>query len=232
MAMQATFTLAEVSSFLRWTGGVSGEKTMTEQEWQKCSDPQTMLKFLKRRKASDRKFILFSLACADRHAPTIEEYCQKIYGMWDGFVEGLISLHELNVAYEIVLKGLCKKAPRPYDQAVWDASAYLSKAKDKETEVKSQTSTLRDLFGPIAFRRVAITPSILLRHDGTIPRLAQALYEERQMPAATFDPARMNILADALLDAGCDNEEIIQHCRGDKPHVRGCWVVDLMLGKS
>jgi hypothetical protein len=39
------------------------------------------------------------------------------------------------------------------------------------------------------------------------------------------------ILADALEDAGCDNEEIIAHCRSDGPHVRGCWVVDLILGK-
>jgi hypothetical protein len=42
----------------------------------------------------------------------------------------------------------------------------------------------------------------------------------------------MPILADALQDAGCDNEDILSHCRGDGPHVRGCWVVDLVLGKE
>jgi hypothetical protein len=89
---------------------------------------------------------------------------------------------------------------------------------------------LRDIFGN-PFRPITITPAILTWHDGTIPRLAQAIYEERQMLAGTFDPARMNILADALLDAGCDNEDIIQHCRSDKPHVRGCWAVDLILEK-
>ena len=56
--------------------------------------------------------------------------------------------------------------------------------------------------------------------------------EKRQMPSGTFDPTRMNILADVLLDAGFHNEKIIQHCPNDKLHVRGCWVVDLMLGKS
>jgi hypothetical protein len=40
------------------------------------------------------------------------------------------------------------------------------------------------------------------------------------------------ILADALQDAGCDNDRILDHCRGPGPHVRGCWVVDLVLGKS
>ena len=38
--------------------------------------------------------------------------------------------------------------------------------------------------------------------------------------------------ADALQDAGCDNDDILDHCRGDGPHVRGCWVVDLVLGKE
>ena len=42
----------------------------------------------------------------------------------------------------------------------------------------------------------------------------------------------MPILADALQDAGCDSADVFDHCRGDGPHVRGCWVVDLLLGRS
>jgi hypothetical protein len=55
--------------------------------------------------------------------------------------------------------------------------------------------------------------------------LAQAIYDDR-----AFD--RLPILADALMDAGCEDEQIISHCRSDGPHVRGCWVVDLVLGKE
>lgn len=66
---------------------------------------------------------------------------------------------------------------------------------------------------------------ILAWNDGTVPRMAQSIYEER-----AFD--RMPILADALEEAGCDNEAILQHCRGGGPHVRGCWVLDLLLGKE
>jgi hypothetical protein len=59
----------------------------------------------------------------------------------------------------------------------------------------------------------------------TVIDLARIIYDER-----AFD--RMPILADALMDAGCDSEDILNHCRSDGPHVRGCWVVDLILGKE
>jgi hypothetical protein len=55
--------------------------------------------------------------------------------------------------------------------------------------------------------------------------LARGIYEDR-----AFD--RLPILADALIDAGCDDAAILGHCRGPGPHVRGCWVVDLVLGKE
>ena len=59
----------------------------------------------------------------------------------------------------------------------------------------------------------------------TAVALARQMYESRDFSA-------MPILADALQDAGCDNEDILSHCRSDGPHVRGCWVVDLVLGKE
>ena len=46
------------------------------------------------------------------------------------------------------------------------------------------------------------------------------------------DFAAMPILADALQDAGCDDEDILAHCREEREHIRGCWVVDLLLGKN
>lgn len=59
----------------------------------------------------------------------------------------------------------------------------------------------------------------------TVLALAAGIYAE-----GAFD--RLPILADALEEAGCDNTDILAHCRGPGPHVRGCWVVDLILGKS
>ena len=80
---------------------------------------------------------------------------------------------------------------------------------------------LREIVGN-PFRPVAFDPR--WQTSDTVG-LAQAIYEDR-----AFE--RLPILADALMDAGCEDEQIISHCRGEGPHVRGCWVVDLVLGKE
>lgn len=80
---------------------------------------------------------------------------------------------------------------------------------------------LRDIFGN-PFRPVAFVPAW---RTSSAVGVAQRMYDAR-------DFASMPILADALQDAGCEDADILAHCRGDGPHVRGCWVVDLVLGKS
>jgi hypothetical protein len=57
-------------------------------------------------------------------------------------------------------------------------------------------------------------------------------YEERQLPEGTLDSARLAVLADTLEDAGCTHAELLGHLRGPGPHVRGCWAVDLVMGKQ
>jgi hypothetical protein len=65
----------------------------------------------------------------------------------------------------------------------------------------------------------------------TVTSIAQAAYDERQMPAGTLDAARLAILADALEEAGATSE-LLAHLRSAGPHVRGCWALDLILGKQ
>ncbi|MDY3562142.1 hypothetical protein R5W23_003588 [Gemmata sp. JC673] len=82
---------------------------------------------------------------------------------------------------------------------------------------------LRDVVGPLPFRRVAFSRS--WRTD-TAVALAQQMYESRDFGA-------MPILADALQDAGCDSADVLDHCRDPEgTHARGCWVVDSVLGKE
>ena len=90
-----------------------------------------------------------------------------------------------------------------------------------EDALKVMAGFLRDILGN-PLRPVAVDASWL---TSTVVALAEGIYADR-----AFD--RLPILADALMDAGCDHAEVLEHCRGDGPHVRGCWVVDLLLGKS
>jgi hypothetical protein len=103
---------------------------------------------------------------------------------------------------------------------------------DKSQEQAKQVALLRCIFvNP--FHSITISPSVLAWNDGTIVRLAHAAYEERHLPAGTLDNGRLAVLADALEEAGCDNTDILQHLRQQgSVHVRGCWAVDLCLGKS
>ncbi|MBP3961028.1 hypothetical protein J8F10_37890 [Gemmata sp. G18] len=90
-----------------------------------------------------------------------------------------------------------------------------------DVESPFQIALLHDIFGN-PFHPVSLDPSWL---TSTVVALAEGIYQGR-----TFD--RMPILADALQDAGCDNDDILTHCRDVGSHVRGCWVVDLILGKG
>jgi hypothetical protein len=85
---------------------------------------------------------------------------------------------------------------------------------------REQIELICDIFGN-PFHPVAFAPE--WRTD-TAVALAQGMYDARGFSA-------MPILADALHDAGCDSAEILDHCRGPGPHVRGCFVVDLVLDK-
>jgi hypothetical protein len=97
--------------------------------------------------------------------------------------------------------------------AVWEDVA--------DEVLAAQVRLARCIFGN-PFRPVSVDPSWL---TSTVVTLAAGIYADR-----AFD--RLPIFADALQDAGCDNADVLDHCRGPGPHVRGCWVLDLVLGKS
>jgi hypothetical protein len=88
---------------------------------------------------------------------------------------------------------------------------------------------LRDFFGPVPFRTVAVPPALLEWREGLVVRLAQAAYERRQLPARTLEPERLAVLADALEEAACGDQEVLEHLREQEDHWRGCWVLDRLL---
>jgi hypothetical protein len=90
---------------------------------------------------------------------------------------------------------------------------------------------LRCVFGN-PFRPVSLEPAWLGWRDGLVRRLAEAAYGERTLPEGTLDPGRLAVLADALEDAGCTDADLLGHLRGPGPHVRGCWAIDVLVGRS
>jgi hypothetical protein len=85
-----------------------------------------------------------------------------------------------------------------------------------------QATLARDIFGN-PFRPVSFDPTW---RTSTALAIAKGMYESRDFGA-------IPILADALQEAGCANDDVLNHCRAaNGVHVRGCWVVDLVLGKS
>ena len=227
---------------------------MTEVEWLACTGPQKMLEFL-RGKASDRKLRLFVCACCRRiwHKLT-DKQGRRAVEVAERLADGQADPAEVAAARTEIEELLRIKDQAYTEEAQLSEAAFLygymdqwpcllaesAVAKDVTTErvnfavdarnnlpadSRPLVEFLHDIFGLLPFRPVTIPPSSLLWNDGTVVTLAQGIYEDR-----AFD--RLPILADALEEAGCTNADILAHCREPGPHVRGCWVVDLLLGKE
>jgi hypothetical protein len=119
--------------------------------------------------------------------------------------------------------------PKPADK-----STISKKRAATISEKRAQAALIRDLFGnpfsdlPPKKGQSALTkkcPEWHTWNDATIPKLAQAIYEQGRFQ-------ELPMLADALDEAGCREEGILHHCRASGEHVKGCWVIDLLLGKS
>jgi hypothetical protein len=113
----------------------------------------------------------------------------------------------------------------------WNAASEIRRAlrlhspqADAYGECQVQATILREVMGN-PFRPLRIDPAIIRWNDETPSRLARVIYEEQ-----AFD--QLPILADALEEAGCTDPDILDHCRQPDEHVRGCWLIDALLGKT
>jgi hypothetical protein len=230
---------------------------MTEAEWMACTDPGPMLDFILG-KATDRKLRLFAVTCCRRVWPLLKDQrSRQAVEVAETYADGQASQGRLCDAHEVAFEvttnlpwGPGREAAESADWTSWekaeDAAELAAQAAARvsgsinlrgedvqrgwsraqyEMEKTAQVSLLRDIFGPLPFQPVTIHAHVLAWNDRLVVRLAQAIYDERRW-------ADLPILADALLDAGCDQEEVLAHCRAGGDHVRGCWVVDLLLGKG
>jgi hypothetical protein len=106
--------------------------------------------------------------------------------------------------------------------AVVSRGAPTTKYDDGNAAKRKMCGFLRDIYGPLPLRSI---PFDFGWTSSTVKNLAETIYSER-----AFD--LLPILADALEDVGCTNQEVLAHCRVPGGHVRGCWVLDLLLGRE
>ena len=224
---------------------------MTEAEWLAWDDPEPMFDLLPA-DASDRRLRLFGVACC-RH---VEEHLWAGIGspvaikIAEEYADQLTTEVELRAAQEAVESRLelypgepvydasFWACSRPMNEAAWRCAFYAANcstrpfvgkgsecdaeaAAARTTTTRAQAAVLRDIFGN-PFRPPTFDPEW---RTSMVVALARGMYESRD-----FSP--MPIMADAIQDAGCEDADILSHCRGTGLHVRGCWVVDLVLEKE
>jgi hypothetical protein len=198
------------------------------------------------RDGEGRKLRLFACACCRRIWPLLADArSRQAVETAERFAEGMASRKELAAAWEAAgqavaaaewaggatrwAAGAALSAASVEDWAAWGtawaASAACKRALgDAAAERAAQCDLLRDVFG----NPFAPAPLKLSRQHGQAGRavaLAQGIYEGRRF-------GEMPQLAELLQAANCDREDALSHCRSCKEHVRGCWVLDAVLGKN
>jgi hypothetical protein len=230
---------------------------MNKKQWFASTHPPEMLLHLRDR-AGDRKLRLFAVACCRRFWPIIERDAvgRMAVEVAERFADGRATVTACHLARASVVSNwgsgtdpvLCKarelarataksKAAGAAIDAGREATSLASRTAElagvtcsaitaaklaaTRAECECQVRSLRCIFGN-PFKPVAVESSWL---TSDVLALAHGAYEER-----AFD--RLPILADALQDAGCNNEDVLTHLRHGTEHARGCWALDLILGKS
>jgi hypothetical protein len=200
-----------------------------------------MFEFLRTRgKLSDRKARLFAVACCRRlwHLLT-DERSRKAVEVAERYVDGLANQKKLRFAFSCATDAYAYASSSHTADARAAAGAANAARLEADyyahyvTPRREHPALLREIFGLVLFRPLPLlSSSILVWNDGCIVKLAMTIYEERSLPDGTLDNARIAILGDALEEAGCNNKDILSHCRSPSNHVRGCWLLDMILGKE
>jgi hypothetical protein len=229
------------------------EMRVTEAEWLAATDSRPMLEFVGE-DATDRKLRLFGVAVCRRIWSCLTDQRSRIaIEVAELYADGEADEHELENARhaagaaaglgafggddswgrDAFAAGTAGPARAAAWAATWRgagtielsdaaATAAVTSWHLRTPEFAAQADLLRCIFGPLPFRSITIQQACL---SSEVVRSAGHIYVNR-----AFD--RLPLLADALEDAGCTDTDLLGHLRGPGPHVRGCWAVDLVLGKS
>jgi hypothetical protein len=207
---------------------------MTESEWLACGDDEEMIIWLEGR-FSRRKRRLLGCATARQVEHLLREpSTHELISLCERYADRLVSRRQVQDAFrrmvwepasyqEWNIRDLAKGFSTPHGGD--PALDHFPEARGNGRLIRDWADVMRDFYGPTPFRRVRLEPAWLAANDGAVPTLARAIYDEGRW-------TDLPILGDALEEAGCDDADLLGHCRGGGRHYRGCWVVDLILNKK
>jgi hypothetical protein len=231
-----------------------------KERWQVSRNPGTLVELVKERGVKDqRKFRLIAAACCRRAWSKLNSKQRRALEVIERYADGEAKYSEMRVAVEgmriagyrsqpLLVEAARRDAwsgmtdvigqllgvwwsgePDDLEEAVDDApyGEYWTKTVEWNRQCATFCHIIRDSFAYV-FQPVRIRSSW---RSTTVRELARAAYQQRDLPMGNLEPVRLAVLADALEDAGCDNQLILDHLRGPGTHVRGCWVLDLLLEK-
>jgi hypothetical protein len=235
---------------------------MNEKQWLSCSDPYQMLSFLSKKGTERKHRLFGIACCRSIERFLTEAATREAVVCAERFIEGAASEEErrevakaamavvrrlenepqdfCNAAHESAKAAFYMVGAEPGEG--WAASrgallgttwAFASLGGETNAAgITGMAKLLQDIFGPLPFRAVTIDSAWLAWNGGTVRRLAAAIYDDRLLPSGHLAPSRLAVLADALEEANCTDASLLAHLRLPGPHVRGCFALDAVLGKS
>ncbi|MGF1583089.1 MAG: hypothetical protein ACFCD0_27530 [Gemmataceae bacterium] len=202
---------------------------MNDPRWEKTTNAIHLFQLLaKREQVSERKLRLFAVALARHYESTLtSQRSRRAIDVAEKFADGQASREQLikagrsaSAAYVWNHQQKAREAARMAAYVdPWSAAAYTF----RRVSNKLAVDQMREIFGN-PFQPTTIEPRWLTFNNSIVLQLAERMYDNN-------DFVEMPILADALEEAGCEDETILRHCRSGGTHARGCWVIDLLLSK-
>lgn len=213
---------------------------MTEAEWLDATDSMRMLRSIRSR-VSRRQELLFSAASCRSLWRWLSDECFRQIDVLEACADDPtrpdVGGEEFEAAFSVPPAGTPMYVQGAFSAVLLAGSGYWRVEPQEETEqetladpawiseLRHQADLVRDI---IPFRPIHLDPRLL---TAPVLALAQSAYDERQMPQGTLDNQKLLVLADAVEEAG-GRGDVVAHLRNGEAHVRGCWAVDLLLGKS
>ncbi len=197
---------------------------MDEYEWLASGDPNQMFKYLSKTDCfSRRKISLFFLACGRCHASRLPlPFTPSYFDEEEARLDNLDEIPIWPTGQEDSRPVLGAGSDESFREAKLLGRFYAHVVFSDPKDLPGQANLLRDIFGSLPFRSPKFEPAWRTQRS---VELAKSIYEQR-----SFE--RLPLLADILEENGCNGNDILTHCRQPGPHVRGCWVLDLILEKK